>query len=58
MCSPRINKRPNCETILNERNEWALSLNELKTKKDVESNAIKSNDDFFHIHFLRVKLNK
>ena len=53
-----INDRPNCETILNERNEWALSLCELKTKIDVESNAMKSNDDLFHKRFIKVMLNK
>ena len=55
MCSPRSTKRPDCKTILKERKEWAFSLNELKTKKDVESNAIKSNGDFFHIHFIKIK---
>ena len=58
MCFPRSTKRPDCETILKQRNEWALSLSELKTKKDLESDAMKSNDDFFHIHFIKVKLNK
>ena len=57
MCSPISTKRPDCETILKQRNEWALSLSELKTKNYIHLNEIKSNVEIFHKHFIKVKLN-
>jgi hypothetical protein len=50
--------RPNCEEILNERNSWSLSINEIEKYVDLTQILNKSDniEDNFHSVFIKKKL--
>jgi len=57
MIAVRINKRPNCEQILNNKSSWALSLDELRGKHTkISSTEIKTIEENFHLYFIQTKL--
>jgi hypothetical protein len=51
--------RPTCNQVLEEKNNWALSLNELNRIKKIEiSEKVKTIEDNECLYFLKIKSNK
>jgi len=57
MVAVRINKRSNCEQILNDRNLWALNSSELMKEmgREIILNEIKTIEENFHLYFIKTK---
>jgi len=53
------NNRPNCEQILNEKQFWSLSLNEIKDQNELLNRFLKDKDfeENFSVFFVEKKLN-
>ncbi len=53
------NNRPNCEQILNEKQFWSLSLNEIKDENELLNRFLKDKDfeKNFSLFFVKKKLN-
>lgn len=50
--------RPNCETLLNENNFWALDVVHIEKELKILSYNEKSIDENFIEYFIRVKMNE
>ncbi len=53
------NNRPNCEQILNEKQFWSLSLNEIKDQNELLNRFLKDKnfEENFSVFFVEKKLN-
>jgi len=57
MIAARINKRPNCEQILNDKSSLALSLDELRRKQTkISSKEITTIEKCFLLYFIKQKI--
>ncbi len=55
MTHKKIDKRPNCEKILNDKNLWALAHNEFDCEKELRNNF---DNNLYTYSILKTKLRK
>ncbi len=61
MMNPRKDNRPNCKTLLENKESWALNINDLKKDENISRFINKNSDvlytlsDKFKLYFMRKK---